>query len=83
LRLAQGLRNRVRLNRHSENGWKAALGKNGKALATFENLSASHKREYVEWIAEAKRDETRAKRLATAIEWMAEGKVREWRYIRK
>jgi uncharacterized protein YdeI (YjbR/CyaY-like superfamily) len=47
------------------------------------NLSASHKREYVEWIAEAKRDETRAKRLATAIEWMAEGKVKEWRYIRK
>jgi uncharacterized protein YdeI (YjbR/CyaY-like superfamily) len=46
-------------------------------------LSASHKREYVEWIAEVKRDETRAKRLATAIEWMAEGKVKEWRYIRK
>lgn len=52
----------------------AALKKNRKARATFENFSNSHKREYVEWIAEAKRDETRAKRLATAIAWMAEGK---------
>ncbi|HEX5864081.1 MAG TPA: YdeI/OmpD-associated family protein, partial [Casimicrobiaceae bacterium] len=61
----------------------AALEKNRKARATFESFSDSHKREYVEWIAEAKRDETRAKRLATAIAWMAEGKSKEWRYLRK
>ncbi len=59
------------------------LKKNKKALATFENLSPSRKREYVEWIVEAKRDETRAKRLATAVAWLAEGKTRNWKYERK
>ena len=58
----------------------ASWDKNGKALATFKGFSPSCKREYVEWIGEAKRDETRQKRLATAIEWMAEGKSRHWKY---
>ena len=58
----------------------AALKKNKKALATFEAFSPSHKRDYVEWIVEAKQEETRAKRLAQAIEWMAEGKSRHWKY---
>lgn len=60
-----------------------AVKKNKKALATFENFNYSNKKEYVEWVTEAKSEETRNKRLATAIEWMAEGKVRNWKYIRK
>lgn len=58
----------------------AALGKNKKALAAFENYSPSHKREYVQWVTEAKRDETRARRLATTIKWLAQGKSRNWKY---
>jgi len=58
----------------------AALSKNKKALETFENFSPSHRREYVEWITEAKRAETRAKRIATAVEWMANGKSRHWKH---
>jgi len=57
-----------------------ALKENKKALETFEQLSYSHKKEYVEWITEAKRDETRNKRLATAITWLAQGKPRNWKY---
>jgi uncharacterized protein YdeI (YjbR/CyaY-like superfamily) len=59
-----------------------ALKKNAKARATFENFSPTNRRDYIEWITEAKRDETRADRLKTAIEWMAEGKPRNWKYMR-
>jgi uncharacterized protein YdeI (YjbR/CyaY-like superfamily) len=59
-----------------------ALKKNKKAAVTFEGFSYSHKKEYVEWISEAKREETRKQRLATALAWMAEGKGRHWRYER-
>ena len=59
----------------------AALSKNKKARATFEKFPPSHKREYVEWITEAKTDETRQRRLAQALEWMAEGKSRNWKYM--
>ena len=59
----------------------AALGKNAKARAAFENFSPSHQREYVEWITEAKRDETRARRIATTIQWLTEGKPRNWKYL--
>lgn len=59
----------------------AALKKNKKAFAAFEDFSYSHKKEYVEWITEAKREETRQQRLKTAIEWMAKGKPRHWKYI--
>jgi uncharacterized protein YdeI (YjbR/CyaY-like superfamily) len=58
----------------------AALKKNKKAAATFEAFSPSCKREYVEWIADAKREETRDKRIAQAVEWIAEGKQRNWKY---
>ena len=58
----------------------AALKKNKKALATFEGFSPSHKREYVEWITEAKQETTRRDRLAKAITWMTEGKSRHWKY---
>jgi uncharacterized protein YdeI (YjbR/CyaY-like superfamily) len=58
----------------------AALKKNRTAAATFEKFSPSHRRDYIEWITGAKRDETRAKRLATTLEWLAEGKSRNWKY---
>jgi len=58
-----------------------ALRANAKARATFEKFSPSHKREYVEWITEAKTEATRTRRLETAIEWMAEGKPRNWKYM--
>jgi len=58
----------------------AALKKNQKALATFENFSPSCRREYVGWLTEAKREETRAQRLQAAIQWIAEGKSRNWKY---
>jgi uncharacterized protein YdeI (YjbR/CyaY-like superfamily) len=60
----------------------AAVRKNKRAAAVFEEFSPSHKREYVEWITEAKSDETRQKRLDTALQWMAEGKPRNWKYMR-
>lgn len=60
----------------------AALKKNKKALAAFEEFSPSHRREYVAWLEEAKTDETRTKRLTTAIEWIAKGKSRNWKYER-
>jgi hypothetical protein len=50
------------------------LNKNKTALATYESLSFSHKREYVEWILSAKKEETKTKRLHTTIEKLAEGK---------
>ncbi|HEX2121770.1 MAG TPA: YdeI/OmpD-associated family protein [Thermoanaerobaculia bacterium] len=60
----------------------AALKKNKKALATFEAFTPSHRREYVEWITEAKGEATRQRRLEQALEWMAEGKPRHWKYVR-
>ena len=59
----------------------AALKKNRQARATFDGFSPSQQREYVDWITEAKRDETRQKRLAQAVEWLAEGKPRNWKYM--
>lgn len=61
----------------------AALARNAKARATFESLPPSHRREYIEWISEAKQQATRDRRLATAIEWMAEGKAMNWKYAKK
>ena len=57
-----------------------ALKTNKAAGKVFANFSPSCQREYLEWIAEAKRPETRDKRIAQAIEWMAEGKQRNWKY---
>lgn len=58
----------------------AALNKNKKAREAFEKFSYSHKKEYLEWITEAKREETRQKRMQTAIEWLMKGKSRNWKY---
>ena len=63
--------------------FRAALAKNAKARAAFEAFPPSHKREYLEWIAEAKRDETRVRRVSQAVAWMAEGKPRNWKYMRR
>jgi len=57
-----------------------ALRANKKAAAVFAAFSPSCKKEYVEWVADAKRAETRDKRIATAIEWISEGKQRNWKY---
>ncbi len=57
-----------------------ALRQNAKAKRTFDGLTYSHQKEYVEWLTEAKRDATRAQRLATALEWLAQGKPRMWKY---
>jgi uncharacterized protein YdeI (YjbR/CyaY-like superfamily) len=59
----------------------SAIRKNKNALAAYEKFSPSHKREYIEWIADAKREETRDKRIAQAVEWIAEGKPRNWKYM--
>ena len=60
----------------------ASLKKNAKARKTFEDFSYSHKKEYIEWITEAKTDETRDRRLATTMEWLTAGKSRNWKYAK-
>ena len=58
----------------------AALKKSKKALAVFERFRPSHKREYIEWIVDAKREETRTKRIKAAITLMTQGKSQNWKY---
>jgi uncharacterized protein YdeI (YjbR/CyaY-like superfamily) len=58
----------------------AALAKAPKAKAALDGFSPSAQREYLEWIAEAKQDATRQKRIASAVEWLSEGKRRNWKY---
>jgi uncharacterized protein YdeI (YjbR/CyaY-like superfamily) len=60
--------------------FEAALRDNPGAKAFFDGLAPSYRYEYLEWITGAKRDETRVKRIAQAIEWLAEGKKRNWKY---
>lgn len=60
-----------------------ALTANAVAQATFKALSNSGKKDYVEWITQAKTQKTRSKRLLQAIEWMNEGKDRNWKYRKK
>lgn len=61
----------------------SALKKNKTAFKNYEASSPSHKKEYVQWITDAKTEETRNKRIETAIEWIAEGKGKNWKYERK
>jgi uncharacterized protein YdeI (YjbR/CyaY-like superfamily) len=58
----------------------AVLKQNRGAAATFSGFSPSHRKEYIVWITEAKHEETRAKRLATTVEWLKQGKSRHWKY---
>jgi uncharacterized protein YdeI (YjbR/CyaY-like superfamily) len=60
----------------------AALKKNAKARATFDGFAPGYRRDYIEWITEAKREDTRQRRLEQAIEWLAEGKPRNWKYMK-
>jgi uncharacterized protein YdeI (YjbR/CyaY-like superfamily) len=59
---------------------RVALDAEPGAAATFDAFPAGCRREYVEWVIEAKRPETRARRIAQAVEWMAQGKRRNWKY---
>jgi uncharacterized protein YdeI (YjbR/CyaY-like superfamily) len=61
---------------------KALLKKHPKAAAVFDAFSPSHQKEYIEWIIDAKTEATREKRMATMLEWLAEGKSRNWKYQR-
>lgn len=61
---------------------KTALRSNKKAGAAFDAFSPSHKKEYIEWITEAKTEPTREKRINTMLEWLEEGKSRNWKYVR-
>jgi uncharacterized protein YdeI (YjbR/CyaY-like superfamily) len=63
--------------------FNAALKKNSKARKTFDGFSVSKRREYIDWMTDAKREETRRQRLATSVEWLAQGKTRMWKYERK
>jgi uncharacterized protein YdeI (YjbR/CyaY-like superfamily) len=60
----------------------AGLAANPAAAQFWDGLAPSHRYEYLQWITEAKRDETRVKRLGQALEWLAEGKRRNWKYER-
>ena len=56
------------------------LKQHAKSATTWQSLTPGKQRDYNEWITDAKRDETRARRLATTLEWLAEGKARHWKY---
>lgn len=60
--------------------FKKLLSAHPKAQKTFAAFSPSHRKEYLEWITEAKTATTRNKRMATTIEWLEEGKSRNWKY---
>ena len=60
--------------------FQAALAKSRKAAATFAALAPGARRDYLEWVLEAKQPATRARRIATSVEWLAEGKRRNWKY---
>jgi uncharacterized protein YdeI (YjbR/CyaY-like superfamily) len=62
--------------------FRDALDRNPLAAAWFGKMSPSQRRDYVEWVAEAKREATRERRIATAVEWIAQGKPRNWRYMK-
>jgi uncharacterized protein YdeI (YjbR/CyaY-like superfamily) len=59
-----------------------ALEENKDALETFTNFSYSQKKDYVDWVLDAKTEATRERRMATSVEWLSEGKIRHWKYAR-
>ena len=63
--------------------FKTALGKNKKAAEQFANFAPGQKKEYILWLTEAKTEETRNKRMEQAVEWIIEGKIRNWKYLKK
>ena len=67
-------------SRRTAEDFAAELARSQSARARFDGFAPSHRREYLEWVNEAKRPETRAKRIAQASEWISEGKKRNWKY---
>lgn len=63
--------------------FSAGLAENALAQQHFQSFSPSEKKEYIQWLEEAKTEATRQKRLLTALEWLAAGKVRNWKYLKK
>jgi uncharacterized protein YdeI (YjbR/CyaY-like superfamily) len=63
--------------------FKTALSKNKKAAEQFANFAPGQKKEYILWLTEAKTEETRNKRMEQAVEWISEGKIRNWKYLKK
>jgi uncharacterized protein YdeI (YjbR/CyaY-like superfamily) len=63
--------------------FKKALTKNAKASKVFEAFSPSQKKEYIDWLTDAKTEETRNSRMVLAVEWISEGKIRNWKYVKK
>ena len=72
--------NKEELNPHPD--FLKAVSKNKKALKVYEEFSYSNKKEYVMWINEAKTEATRDKRIVDAVQWMSEGKIRNWKYLK-
>ena len=62
---------------------KTALSNNKEALTIFEKASPSFRKEYIKWIDDAKTETTRNKRIEQALEWISEGKARNWKYEKK
>jgi len=62
--------------------FEAALKKNKKAWNVWEEWTPGKKKEYVDWMKEAKTEETKLKRIKTAVEWISEGKIRNWKYVK-
>ena len=58
----------------------AAALKKAKVMKNFEALAPSYRRLYIAWVADAKRDETRARRITQAVKWIGEGKKANWKY---
>jgi uncharacterized protein YdeI (YjbR/CyaY-like superfamily) len=61
----------------------AALAKNKKAKTNFDAFTYSQRKDYLQWITEAKTEPTRNRRIATTLEWLSEGKDRNWQYKKK
>ncbi|HWM27599.1 MAG TPA: YdeI/OmpD-associated family protein [Woeseiaceae bacterium] len=62
--------------------FQKALQRKRKALAEFEKFAPSRRKEYIEWIVQAKQPATRERRIAQAVEWIAEGKPRHWKHMK-
>ena len=80
--LIAAIRKAMRLNEEGVKTPAVRKAKSAKAKQVFDAFAPSCRREYIEWITEAKREETRARRVAQAVEWIAEGKQRHWKYQR-
>jgi uncharacterized protein YdeI (YjbR/CyaY-like superfamily) len=76
-------RTRIKKSLTVPEDFKSALQRNAKARKTFESFSYTNRKEYVNWITDAKRQDTRSQRLKTSMQWLAEGKPHNWKYMPK